>query len=109
MLSAFSAYDLPNMEALVHYLHAAAGFPVKSTYLATIKAVNYATCPGLTFSYASKYFPESRETIKCHMVQTCQVVRYTKPILPIPTPPKQGQLKPRTPPPLNPVQRDPHL
>ena len=30
-LSAYSAYDLPSVEALVRYLHAAAGFPVKST------------------------------------------------------------------------------
>ena len=54
MLSAFSAYDLPSVEALVHYLHATAGFPVKSTWLAEIKAGNYATWLGLTFYNAAK-------------------------------------------------------
>ena len=29
--SAYSAYDLPSVEALVWYIHAASGFPVKST------------------------------------------------------------------------------
>eukprot|EP00804_Cyclotella_cryptica_P030065 CCRYP_016955-RA/>CCRYP_016955-RA protein AED:0.37 eAED:0.35 QI:0/-1/0/1/-1/1/1/0/377 len=36
--SALSATDLPSVSALVHYLHAAAGFPIKSTWLAAIKA-----------------------------------------------------------------------
>jgi hypothetical protein len=35
---ALNAHDLPSVGALVHYLHAAAGFPVKSTWLAAIKA-----------------------------------------------------------------------
>ena len=30
-LQAFSAYDLPSVEALVRYFHAAAGFPVCNT------------------------------------------------------------------------------
>jgi hypothetical protein len=41
--SALNATDLPSIGALVHYLHAAAGFPVKSTWLAAIKAGNYAS------------------------------------------------------------------
>ena len=32
-LSAFSAYDLPSVEALVRFLHATAGYPVKNTWL----------------------------------------------------------------------------
>ena len=78
-MSTFSAYNLPSMEALVHYLHSAYGFPFKSTWLAAIKAGNYAKWLGLTFSNASKYFPESKETIKVPMVQTHQGVRSTKP------------------------------
>ena len=54
MLSAFSAYNLPIVEVIVHYLHAAAGFPVKSTWMAAIKSVNYAMWLGLTFSNADK-------------------------------------------------------
>ena len=32
-----SVYDLPSVDALVRYMHAAAGFPVKSTWLKAIK------------------------------------------------------------------------
>ena len=79
MLSGFSACDLTVMEVLVHYLHATDGFSVKSMWLYTIKSGNYATWPGTTFYNADKYFPESRETIKCHMFQTFQISRSTKP------------------------------
>ena len=48
-LQAFSAYGLPSVEALVQYLHAAAGFPVKATWLETIKDSNSASWPGLTY------------------------------------------------------------
>ena len=78
-LAAYSAYDLPSVGALVAYLHAAAGFPVKDTWLRAIKAGNYATWPGLTYSNAAKYCPDAAETILGHMVQTRQGVRSTKP------------------------------
>ena len=78
-LAAFSAYDLPSVEALVRYLHAAAGYPVKSTWLPAIKAGNFATWPGLTYSNASKYCPKAAETIKGHMSQTRKGIRSTKP------------------------------
>jgi hypothetical protein len=51
--AALNAHDLPSVLALVHYLHAAAGFPVKSTWLAAIKAGNFASWPGLTYANAS--------------------------------------------------------
>ena len=78
-LAAFSAYDLPSVEALVRYFHAAAGFPVKDTWLAAIKQGNYDTWPGLTYNNAAKYCPSANETLKGHMVQTRQGVRSTKP------------------------------
>ncbi|KAL7531028.1 hypothetical protein ACHAXR_003813, partial [Thalassiosira sp. AJA248-18] len=78
-LAAYSAYDLPSVGALVAYLHAAAGFPVKDTWLRAIKAGNYATWPGLTYSNAAKYCPDAEETILGHMVQTRQGARSTKP------------------------------
>ena len=62
----------------MHYLHAAAGFPVKSTWLAAIKAGNYASWPGLTYANASKYCPDSTETLKGHLTQTRQGLRSTK-------------------------------
>ena len=76
--AAHSAYDLPSIEYLVRYMHAAAGLTVKSTWHKEIKNGNFATCPGLTYSNAAKYFPHAVETIKGHMVQSSQEVRFTK-------------------------------
>ena len=59
-------------------MHAAAGFPVKYTWLRAIKKGNLATWPRLTYSNAAKYFPHAVETIKGHMVQYSQGVRSTK-------------------------------
>jgi len=87
-LAAYSAYDLPSVVALVRYLHAAAGFPVKKTWLAAIKAGNFATWPGLTYSNAAKYFPESDETVKGHLTQSRKGTRSTKPKSPESKPPK---------------------
>ena len=78
-LAAFSAYGLPSVEALVRYFHAAAGYPVRSTWLAAIKAGNYASWPGLTYNNAPRYCPSTDETIKGHMVQTRQNFRSIKP------------------------------
>ena len=73
-----SAYNIPILEALVRYMHTAAGFPVKSTWHKAIKKGNFATWPGLTYSNAEKYFPHAVETTKGHMVQSLQGVQFTK-------------------------------
>ena len=73
-----SAYNLPSIEALVQYMHMAAGPPVKSTWLKAIKKGNFETWPGLTYSDAAKYFPHAVEAIKGHMVQSSQGVISTK-------------------------------
>ena len=36
-LSEYSSYNLPRVKSLVRYMHAASGFPVKSTWLRAIK------------------------------------------------------------------------
>ena len=59
-------------------MHAAAGFPVKSTWLKAIKKVNFETWPGLIYTNEAKYCPHSLETIKGHMVQSSQGVISTK-------------------------------
>ena len=76
--AAHSTYSLPSVEALVRYMHVAAGLPVKSTWLRAVKKGNFATCPGLTYSNAAKYFPHAVETIKGNMVKYLQGVRSTK-------------------------------
>ena len=71
-------YDLPSMEALVRYMHAAAGLPVRSTWLKAIKHGNFNSWPGLTYNNAEKYCPQSIETLKGHMVKYSQGVISTK-------------------------------
>ena len=75
---AHSAYELPSIEALVLFMHVASGFPVKSTWLKSIKKGNVETWPGLMYTNTSKYCPHAVETIKGHMVQSSQGVRSTK-------------------------------
>ena len=69
---AFSAYNLPIIEARFRFYHAAAGFTINSTWIQAIKSDNYATWPGLTTSNAAKYCPDSIETSKVCMNQTRQ-------------------------------------
>ena len=81
-LQAYSAYDLPIVEALVRYFHAAAGFTVRTTWLKAIKVGNYRTWPGLTLANDTAYCPSVDEKIKGHIVQSRQGVRSTKPKIP---------------------------
>jgi hypothetical protein len=46
---------LRTKEQLVEYLHRAAGNPVKKTWLAAIKAGEFASWPGLTYEFVSKH------------------------------------------------------
>ena len=77
-LTANNAYNMTSVNALVRFLHAAAGFPVKSMWLVSIRAGNYATRPGLTYENAKTYHPTTAGTIKGHMTQTLQSVLSTK-------------------------------
>ena len=72
-----SVYDLPSIEAIVRYMHATAGFPVKSTWLKAFKNGNYESWPGLTYNNAARYFPHSVETLKGHMLQSPKGLRST--------------------------------
>ena len=56
-LVAYSAYELPSVEALIRYFHAAAGVPVRSTWLDAIKPGNYASWPGLTLNNTKNVVP----------------------------------------------------
>ena len=73
-----NVYNLPSTKQSIRYLHAAAGFPVKSEWIKAIKAGNYITWPELTAEAVHKHFPESDETQKGHMKQQHQNVRSTK-------------------------------
>ncbi len=76
--TAANAYNLPSIPEAIKYLHAAAGFPVKETWVKAINNGNYLTWPGLTVEAVNKHFPESVETQKGHMKKQRQNVRSTK-------------------------------
>ncbi len=60
------------------YLHAAAGLPVKETFLDAVCTRNYAMWPGLTTTLIAKHFPDSDETHqKGHMKGQRKGVRST--------------------------------
>jgi hypothetical protein len=73
-----NVYSLPSIPQSINYLHAAAGFPVKETWIDAIKAGNFVTWPGLTTSLVQKHCPDSDETQKDHMKEQRQGVRSTK-------------------------------
>ena len=60
-------YELPSTAKVVRYLHAAAGFPPKATWLKAIHAGNYNTWPMITVQTVNKFFSKSKETQKGHM------------------------------------------
>ena len=62
----------------IHYFQAAAGYPVRSTWLKAIGSGHYSTWPGLTLANASNYFPNATATLLGHLVQKRQGVRSTK-------------------------------
>ena len=62
-----NVYNIPSTKESIQYLHAAAGFPVKDSWIDAIKAGNYTTWPGLNVKVVNRYFPESDETQKGHM------------------------------------------
>ena len=73
-----NVYNKPSTKESVCYLHAAAGFPVKESWIVAIKAGNYTTWPGLNIKVVNVYFPESDKTQKGHMKKQRQNVRSTK-------------------------------
>ncbi len=64
---AANVYSLPSMPQTIRYLHAAAGFPPKDTWIKATKNGNYATWPGITNKAVNRHFPELVETQKGHM------------------------------------------
>jgi hypothetical protein len=75
---AFNVHALPSTPMAVRFLHAAAGFPPKATWIAAIKAGNFVTWPLLTVENVNKHYPETNETDKGHMKMQRMNVRSTK-------------------------------
>jgi hypothetical protein len=72
-------YELKTQPELVRYLHVAAGFPTKPTWIAAIKNKQYASWPGLTVKAVAKHFHESNKTTKGHERKIRSGLRSTQP------------------------------
>ena len=80
-----NVYELPSMEQSIRYLHGAAGFPTKTTWLKAIRRGNYDTWPLINVTNVNKHFLESEETQQGHMRNQRQGVRSTKTKVTAPT------------------------
>ena len=87
-----NVYKLPSIEPTIRYLHAAARFLVKETWLKAVRRGNYNSWPLINFVNVARYFPESEETQKGHMrgqrQGICSTKKKTLDVFPdTPTPP----------------------
>eukprot|EP00804_Cyclotella_cryptica_P006739 CCRYP_015699-RB/>CCRYP_015699-RB protein AED:0.19 eAED:0.21 QI:0/0/0/1/0/0/4/0/602 len=80
-------YELPSIAQSIGYLHAAASFPTKSTWLSAIRKGNYSTWPLITVKNVHKHFPQSKETQQGDMRNQRQGTQSTKQTLPQDIPP----------------------
>ena len=76
---AHSVYDLPSKEEAIKWMHAVCGYPVKSTWIKSIKSGNYIGWPILNEPNVARYYPETNETPKGHLNQSKKIVSSTKP------------------------------
>jgi hypothetical protein len=73
-----NVYELPSIKPTIRYLHAAAGFPTKKSWLKAIRRGNYNSWPLINVKNVTCYFPKSEETQKGHIHGQRQGVRSTK-------------------------------
>ena len=62
-----NVYELPSTEKFIRYLHVAAGFPEKETWIKSIQAGNIFSWPGLTVRSVRQHFSKSGKTQQGHM------------------------------------------
>ena len=61
-----NVYELPDIKPTIRYLHGAAGFPGKETWLKATRKGNYLTWPLVTVKSVNN-FSESKEMQKGHI------------------------------------------
>jgi hypothetical protein len=89
--------DLPNTRQSLLYHHASVGFYPKETFLAVVRAGNYATWPDLTTTLIRKHFPNLDKRQKGHMKGQQKGVQSTKVTAPVMIKVEQGTANPPLP------------
>ena len=74
-----SVYYLPSKEDAVKWIHTVCGYPVKSTWIKSIKLGNYVGWPKLNKLNVARYYPKTNDTPKVHLNQSRKNGRSTKP------------------------------
>ena len=74
-----NVFDLPYIEEAVKWIHAVCRYPVKSTWIKSIKAGNYIGWPMLNERNVAKYYSETTKTPKGHLNQSRKKFRSIKP------------------------------
>jgi hypothetical protein len=69
-----NVYELPSIEQAIQYLHTAARYPTKNTWLTAIRHGNYSTWPLITTKNVNKHFTQSEETQRQGIRSTKQCV-----------------------------------
>ncbi len=73
-----NVYELKTQPELVQYYHAAAGFPMKPTWLKANVNMQFASWPGLTADVCNRHYPDFKETPKGHGRKAPSGLRSTK-------------------------------
>ena len=74
---AHNVYDLPSIKEGIRWMHAACGYPAKSTWIKAIRNGNYAGWPLLSVENVHKHYPETDETPMGRLNQSRTNVRST--------------------------------
>ena len=74
-----NVFELPTVKKQIAYYHAAAGFPVQSTWVDAVKLGSYATWQGLTPEAIRKHYPKTNATQEGYMHGLRQGIKSTKP------------------------------
>ena len=77
-----TVYEAHAVPTVFRYLHAAAGFPTKATWLKAIKNNHYMGWPCLTVQRVRKYLEKSEHTTNGHLHMIKTGIRSTQPVAP---------------------------
>jgi len=75
-----TAYEPKGMAKHIAFLHAAAGYPTKTTWIKAIDNNNYLGWPGLTAQRVRRFLTVPEETVYGHLHMIRQGIRPTKAI-----------------------------
>ena len=75
---AHNVYELPSIEEGIRWMHAACGYPAKSTWIKAIRKGNYVGWPLLSVKNVHAHYPETDKTTMGRLNQSQANIRSTK-------------------------------